>query len=78
MGMGRIPPPVPRLGPAAAYMLEHDIMESGKYGWIEQGIEIMRPSMIRVKGTIKDGSIGNIRVAGRCFPIAEGKLSVPP
>ncbi len=65
-------------GPAAAYMLEHRIMESGKYGWIEQGIEIMRPSMIRVTGTIKDGSIGNIRVAGRCFPIAEGKLSVLP
>lgn len=65
-------------GPAAAYMLEHGILKSGNYGWIEQGIEIMRPSMIRVTGTIVEGSIGNIKVAGRCFQVAEGKLSLTP
>lgn len=64
-------------GPAEAYMLKHHITESGVPSWIEQGIEIMRPAMIRVNGNINQGSIGNIRVAGACLQAGTGKLSQP-
>ncbi|WP_393971068.1 PhzF family phenazine biosynthesis protein [Oxyplasma meridianum] len=64
-------------GPAAAYMLKHGILKSMNYGWIEQGFEIGRPSMMRVRGRIAGDSIEGIKVAGRCFHMAEGKLSSP-
>lgn len=64
-------------GPAAAYMLKHHLTESGEQVWIEQGIEIMRPSMLRVTGDVIRGSVENIKVAGACFEAGTGKLSIP-
>jgi len=64
-------------GPAAAYMIKHGILKSRNHGWIEQGVEMGRPSIMRVSGQINGEYIENVKVAGRCFQIADGKLSLP-
>lgn len=59
-------------GPLLAYLLKHDVFRSSESIWIEQGVEIGRPSRIRIRGNKTDDAISSIRVAGKCFRIAEG------
>jgi trans-2,3-dihydro-3-hydroxyanthranilate isomerase len=44
--------------------------------WIEQGIEMGRPSRIRLEIEIENGSIAAARIGGQAVKIAEGILSV--
>lgn len=61
-------------GPLLAYLLKHDIIKSSESVWIEQGVEIGRPSRIRVRGNKAKDGVNSIRVAGKCFVISEGTI----
>ena len=63
-------------GPAAAWLLKHGILESGRRTFIEQGMEMKRPSRIYVQGSLKDGVPTEIRVGGYCFIIGSGELKL--
>lgn len=63
-------------GPAAAWMLKYGILGHEKAGIIEQGIEINRPSMIYVKGSLKEGIPCDIRVGGYCSLLGKGEISL--
>ncbi|MEM0156336.1 MAG: PhzF family phenazine biosynthesis protein [Thermoplasmataceae archaeon] len=63
-------------GPLIAYLLKYDIVGSSKSVWIEQGSEIRRPSRIRIRGIKAGDEIRSIKVAGKCFKIGEGIISI--
>ena len=44
---------------------------------LTQGIEMGRPSDIRLTATVTGGSLGPIRIAGHAVPIASGTIRVP-
>ncbi len=64
-------------GPAAAWMLRHNWIEPEELVWIEQGLEIFRPSQIfvRVGGTKEQPN--KVRVGGFCFGAIQGELTMP-
>ena len=64
-------------GPAAAWMLRHGLLRPEEEAWIEQGVEISRPSQIfvRVGGSRRTPSA--VRVGGYCAGIIHGELSLP-
>ena len=61
-------------GPAAAWLLKHRILEPGKKAFIEQGLEMKRPSRIYVQGSLKNGVPTQIRVGGYCFMVGSGNV----
>ena len=61
-------------GPAAAWLLKHGILEPGKQAFIEQGIEMKRPSRIYVQGKLFNGEPTEIRVGGYCFHMGSGQI----
>ncbi|MEX2445779.1 MAG: PhzF family phenazine biosynthesis protein, partial [Dehalococcoidia bacterium] len=63
-------------GPAAAYLLRHGLAAPGTL-LLEQGVEMGRPSLLRV--TVEaDGSVPTrVRVAGGVVLVAEGTLYAP-
>ena len=63
-------------GPAAAWLLKHGVLEPGTKTFIEQGIEMKRPSRIYVQGTLKNGVPAEIRVGGYCFIVGSGQLKL--
>ncbi|MDG3040791.1 PhzF family phenazine biosynthesis protein [Roseicyclus marinus] len=44
---------------------------------LKQGVEMGRPSDIRLTATVKDGRLGPIRIAGHAVPIANGTIRLP-
>jgi len=44
---------------------------------IEQGIEILRPSLITVRASLESGRVGYVRVSGRTIPVASGSFFLP-
>jgi trans-2,3-dihydro-3-hydroxyanthranilate isomerase len=44
--------------------------------WIEQGVEMGRPSRIRLEITGRDGAIDAARIGGHAVKVAEGRLTV--
>ena len=75
--MGEDPGTGSAAGPACAYMLKYNLMGSGESLMIEQGIEFGRPSLLRISGLLKGSYPSDIRVAGKCFESAVGKIGVP-
>lgn len=63
-------------GPAAAWMLKHGIMEPERRYFIEQGLEMGRPSRIYVSGSLTDETPEKIRVGGHCFMAGYGKIDL--
>ena len=61
-------------GPAAAWLLKHGILEPGRKTFIEQGIEMKRPSRIYVQGKLFNGEPTEIRVGGYCFHMGSGQI----
>ena len=61
-------------GPATAWLLKHGKLEPDKQAFIEQGIEMKRPSVIYIKGSLKNGKPLEIRVGGYCFFVGEGRI----
>lgn len=75
--MGEDPGTGSAAGPLCAYMLKHNLLRSGESLLIEQGIELGRPCFLRISGTLKGPNPSDIRVAGKCFESAVGKIGVP-
>jgi trans-2,3-dihydro-3-hydroxyanthranilate isomerase len=44
---------------------------------IEQGVEIRRPSRVRVKASVETGRICDVRVSGRTILVASGSFFLP-
>ena len=44
--------------------------------WIEQGLEMGRPSRIRLELTVQGGKLASARIGGHAVKVAEGKLFV--
>ena len=63
-------------GPATAWLLSQNLIESDKVYSIEQGTEARRPSIIYVRGSKKGEVISNIRVGGKCFIISKGEMTL--
>lgn len=61
-------------GPAAAWLLKHGILKPRERQWIEQGMEMGRPSRIYVRGTMSEGKPADIMVGGRCFTTGQGEI----
>lgn len=61
-------------GPAAAWMLRRNWIKPEELVWIEQGIEMSRPSQIFVKAGGTSEKPTNIRVGGFCFGVMKGEL----
>jgi len=59
----------------AGAILTHDEPVDGAHRyWIEQGIEMGRPSRIRLEIDVHGGGIGSVRIGGAAVRVAEGKL----
>ena len=74
-------PEDPATGAAAAafagQIMQHDEPLDGDYRiWIEQGVEMGRPSAIRLEIDVAQGQIGAARIGGHAIRMAEGTLSV--
>ncbi len=63
-------------GPAAAWLLKHGILEPEKKTFIEQGIEMKRPSRIYIQGSLNNGVPTKIRVGGYCFQVGLGQIRI--
>ena len=61
-------------GPATAWLLKHGILSPEKKTFIEQGIEMKRPSRIYIQGSLNNGFPTKIRVGGYCFQVGSGKI----
>ena len=68
----------PAAGPAAAWMLRHGLLRPEEAAWIEQGVEISRPSQIFVRVGGSKQRPREIRVGGYCSGPIRGELTLPP
>ncbi|MEX0406565.1 PhzF family phenazine biosynthesis protein [Aquibium sp. LZ166] len=74
-------PEDPATGAAAAafagQIMRYDEPVDGAYRvWIEQGVEMARPSAIRLEIDVEHRRIGAARIGGHAVQVAEGTLSV--
>jgi len=61
-------------GCLAAYLVEHEVFGSPEIDLrVEQGIEMGRPSLLRLRAWKRDGRT-DVFVGGRVIPVAEGRL----
>jgi trans-2,3-dihydro-3-hydroxyanthranilate isomerase len=61
-------------GCTAAWMAAHAVMLPEERVWIEQGIEMKRPSRIFVRASQRDDRVVNVRVGGNCAEVARGDV----
>lgn len=75
-------PEDPATGSAAA-ILAGQLLATGAIGEgttvldLRQGVEMGRPSELRLTAEVRGGSLAAIRVAGRAVRVAEGRIRVP-
>lgn len=75
-------PEDPATGSAAAalggYLSKADGRDEGSFWWtIEQGLEMGRPSLIRVGAERADGATSRVQVGGTAVEVSSGSMSVP-
>jgi len=75
-------PEDPATGSAAAalggYLAAADGLERGSLSWtVEQGLEIGRPSILRVEADRRDGETTAVRVGGGAVFVSRGTMTVP-
>ena len=62
----------------AAQLMQTDPLEDGQTVLhLAQGVEMGRPSQLRLTVVVADGELSEVRVAGRAVPISSGLISVP-
>lgn len=70
----------PATGSAAAALAGLLGAEGADEGWrtwqIAQGVEMGRPSLIRARALCAQGSVTEVRIAGRAVPVCEGTIEV--
>jgi trans-2,3-dihydro-3-hydroxyanthranilate isomerase len=62
-------------GCTAAWMVACGLAQPDELVWIEQGLEIKRPSRIFVRASRKDDRVVNVRVGGNTVEVLRGELS---
>jgi trans-2,3-dihydro-3-hydroxyanthranilate isomerase len=62
-------------GPLTAYLLKHDVFSRQFEIQNEQGIEIGRPSIIMMKGSLDDGKY-NIEIGGKCRLMGQSTFTI--
>jgi trans-2,3-dihydro-3-hydroxyanthranilate isomerase len=71
----------PATGSAAgcciAWLVKAGLAASGREVWIEQGIEMQRPSRIGVRATLEGERVHSVEVSGRTISVAEGRFFLP-
>lgn len=72
----------PATGSAAAalggYLAAADGRRDGSLAWtVEQGLEIGRPSLLRVEAERQAGETVAVRVGGSAVPVLEGRMGIP-
>ncbi len=60
-------------GCLAGYLVQHDVFGGAIDIRVEQGYEMGRPSLLRLRARRHEGEI-DIQVGGRVFPVARGEL----
>jgi trans-2,3-dihydro-3-hydroxyanthranilate isomerase len=68
-------------GPLGSYLVRHGVVASGNGGDVaeftsEQGIEMGRPSFIKIRIEREGGEITDVRVGGECRFMGEGYLEI--
>jgi trans-2,3-dihydro-3-hydroxyanthranilate isomerase len=61
-------------GCTAAWMVKHGVAKPDEQVLIEQGIEILRPSRIFVRASLKDNEVVNVRVGGNVVEVLRGEV----
>ena len=64
-------------GPLGCYLVRHGVVAGGAEIVSEQGIEMGRPSFIRIRIGQEGGEISAVRVGGRCHFMGEGFIEIP-
>jgi len=71
----------PATGSAAgcciSWLVRHGLAKADEPVVIEQGIEILRPSLITARAGMVDGYVNDVRVTGRTIPVASGSFFLP-
>ena len=78
VGIGEDPATGSAQGPLGAYLVVHDLVQSGPTTRIrsEQGFEIGRPSILDIEVDRAGAAITSVRVGGRCVAMGGGWLDV--
>jgi trans-2,3-dihydro-3-hydroxyanthranilate isomerase len=63
-------------GCAAAWMVANGVAASDERVVIEQGLEIARPSRIRVRATREQGRVFDVRVGGQVVEVMRGEVAI--
>ncbi|WP_224825516.1 PhzF family phenazine biosynthesis protein [Cognatishimia sp. MH4019] len=62
----------------ASQLMTSGILQNGETVIaLAQGVEMGRPSQIRMTATVADGALQSVRIAGRAVPISQGEITVP-
>jgi trans-2,3-dihydro-3-hydroxyanthranilate isomerase len=61
-------------GCAAAWMVQHGVAQPEERVFIEQGIEMRRPSRIFVRASRRDNRVVNVRVGGNAVEVIRGEI----
>jgi trans-2,3-dihydro-3-hydroxyanthranilate isomerase len=61
-------------GCTAAWMVKHGVAKPDEQVLIEQGIEMLRPSRIFVRASLKDNEVVNVRVGGNVVEVLRGDV----
>lgn len=64
-------------GCAISWLVKYNLVESGEPVLMEQGIEMLRPSLIHLKATLAGRIVTDVFVGGRTIPVASGRLFLP-
>src|ERR1700730_998514 len=62
-------------GCASAWMVAHGVAQSDVQVLIEQGVEMLRPSRIFVRASLRDNRVVNVRVGGNVVEVLRGQVS---
>lgn len=61
-------------GCCTGWAVQHGVLASGEHAWIEQGMEIGRPSFLQICGQKAGDGVINVRVGGGVVELARGEF----
>ncbi len=80
MGIDEDPATGGASGPLGSYLARHGVVPPNTGGTIEfvseQGIEMGRPSFIKIRIEFSEGEISGVKISGQCYLIGEGFLYI--
>ncbi len=63
-------------GCCTAWAVQHGVLGSEEHGLIEQGLEILRPSYLHIRGTKTESGVTGVRVGGGVVEVARGEFAL--